>query len=244
MKGDAVIVIGDTHCGSTVGLSPPVVQLDDGDEIRPNKTRRWLISAFEQFCNDVERETKGYNRILVLNGDIGEIDSKSRSWQTLSRNPAKIIEIAANAIDPLAQMCNDVFVLRGTEAHTGKSAYIEEAIGRDLVNSIPDPDAKTASWWHLRMNFNKVKFDIAHHFSMGRLPHTYANAAMKLAQQTMVEYYTWGEKPPDVVVRAHNHRYADSGQTFDTRAFCAPAWQMKTNYLHRVSWGRDKASTG
>jgi hypothetical protein len=232
-KGDAIIVVADTHIGSTVGLSPATFYKDDGDPVKLSKVRRWLLKQWENFLNDVDQITEGYERTLVLNGDIAEIDSKYRSWQLLSRNPADVKRAVAEVLDPLAQMCDDIFVLRGTEAHTGKAAYLEEQIADDL-EAVKDPISGRYSWWHLRAKWEGVAFDVAHHWGGGYLPWTFANAANKLAVMTGIAYSEWGEKPPQVAIRAHKHRFGDSGRTFPTRAVLCPSWQMKTAYVHRI----------
>jgi hypothetical protein len=39
---------------------------------------------------------------------------------------------------------------------------------------------------------------------------------------------------PDIVVRSHNHRWADSWDNFETRAICMPCWQLSTEYIMRL----------
>jgi hypothetical protein len=243
-KGDAVIVVSDTHINSTVGLSPNLVYNDNGDKVESNKTRRWLNRAWLSFLDDAEQMTEGYRRIVVLNGDLAEYDSNNRSWQMISRNPSTIVTMACDVFEPLANMADKMFVLRGTEAHTGKNAYIEEEIAKDL-GAEPDPETGTASWWHLRSRWAGVRFDIAHHVTMGTLPHTEKNAANKLAYLTTWAYAVeWKEPLPHIVIRSHTHRYADSGYNYEVRAYLTPAWQSKTAYIHRIGKANDKPQIG
>ena len=46
-----------------------------------------------------------------------------------------------------------------------------------------------------------------------------------------------GDVPPDLAVRSHFHQFADSGQIhkIKTRAVALPAWQLATEYVHRVA---------
>jgi hypothetical protein len=233
MAKEAVVLISDTHINSVLALCKPFAREDDGSFHQLNKIQRWLWITWEACLNDIDTLTNDYYKNLILVGDIVDLDSKSRSWQIISKNPATVVEHAIDVLEPVVAWADITFVLRGTEAHTGKSAWAEEELARDL-EAEPDPDTDSHSWWHMRAGFSGVTFDIAHHASMGRLPWTYPNGAVKLAATTMIEYSEWGEPPPDIVVRAHNHRFADSGRSYQTRGIFLPAWQFHTAYLHRI----------
>lgn len=230
---ESVITVSDMHINSTMGLCRPGLYKDDGNELTLNVVQKWLFPTWERFLDEALAYTEGTHRNLVLVGDIGDCDLKDRSLQLMSKNNADMLNMACETLEPLVNACDTSFMIRGTEAHTGQSNWLEEAIASNF-NMEMDDSRKAYSWWTLRAIFGGVNFDIAHHTSMGGMFHTYANAAMKLAYTTMQEYWDWGDTPPDVVVRAHNHRWADSGTTFDTRAFCLPAWQWKTAYLNRL----------
>lgn len=233
MTKEAVVFLADLHANSTLALCKPGIYRDDGEVYSLNLIQQWLWRTWGRCLDDIDSLTTGYYRTLILAGDLVDLDTKHRSWQTISRNPATAIDISISILEPVASKYNDVFVVRGTEAHTGKSAWAEEQIAV-MLGATPSPTTSTRSWWHLRARFSGVYFDIAHHASMGGLAWTYANAANKLAMVTMIDHMNWEEKPPDVVVRAHNHQFADSGRTFRTRAVFLPAWQFHTAYLHRI----------
>jgi len=80
-----------------------------------------------------------------------------------------------------------------------------------------------------------VRFDIAHHTSMGNLPWTSPNAANALAAKVMFDYANRGEEPPDFVIRGHVHRWGDSYDAFRTRAIISPSWSMATEHTHRIA---------
>lgn len=233
MTKEAVITIADLHTNSTLALLKPGMTRDDGEPVQLNIIQKWLWMSWELCLDSIEKLTTGYHKNLVLVGDLGDIDNGNRSWQYVTRNPSTVTTYTIELLEPVVAKCDTTFVIRGTEAHVGKSAWLEEEIAKDL-DAEPDPERGTSSWWHLRALFGGVKFDIAHHHSMGNLPWTYANAANKLAVETMYEYMEWGEKPPDIVSRGHQHRFADSGRTYPTRGVFLPAWQFKTSYLHRI----------
>jgi hypothetical protein len=243
MAKEAAILIADLHVNSTLGLCKPGIHHDDGGIYHLNKVQQWLWQTWEECLDDIADLTTGYYKNLILPGDLIELDTKARSWQVISANPVVTIGHAIDILEPVVDSADETFVVRGTEAHTGKSAWGEEQIARDF-DTRPDPETGSHSWWHLRAEFGGVKFDVAHHANMGNLPWTYANAGNKLAITTMYEYMEWGETPPDIVARAHQHRFVDSGRTYDTRGIYLPAWQFKTAFLHRIGKANARPSIG
>jgi len=77
--------------------------------------------------------------------------------------------------------------------------------------------------------------NVAHHANMGQLPWTRPNAANTLAARAMMERMRRGRRIPDLVVRGHRHFFADSHDTFPTRAIFCGAWQLGTDYTHKVN---------
>lgn len=240
---EAVIIVADTHINSKLGLCNPNVYLDDGDEYEFNLVQKWLWDNWQKFISDIKKITKKYKKTIILNGDIVDLDAKNRSGQMISTNPADILRMAKDTLDPLLSIADRFFMVRGTEAHTGLSAWAEEVLAREY-GAVREEETNRYAWWHLRAKFSGVKFDVAHHASMGSLPWTYASAASRLVQLAKMEYYEWGETPPDVVVRSHQHRFAESGVTFSTRGVYTPCWQYANAYLYRLGKENNRPSIG
>lgn len=236
MDKEAVLLIADSHINSKVGLMPPGIIDAEGTLFERNKIQKWLWRTWTQHLDEVEKLISGYKLTVILNGDILELDDKQRSWQLHDRNPSTVLDMARNVFVPLLTSFDaKLIVIRGTEAHTGKNAWIEDELAKDL-GAIPDKDSGSASWWHFRGSFSGVLFDIAHHSNMGNLYHTFPNTGNRIAVETMLEYseWKWNEKLPNYVVRSHNHRFADSGRTYPVRVISTPCWQFKTAFLHRI----------
>jgi hypothetical protein len=231
--GDAVIFVADTHINSKLGLCCTDVYGDDGDKYEPNLIQKWLWHTWNRCITSIDNITKGYKRTIILNGDIIDLDSKHRSDQMVAQNPATVLKITDSVLEPLLKIADRLFVVRGTEAHSGPSAWSEESIA-NRYQAVQDKETKQYAWWQIRGIFGGVKFDVTHHASMGTLPWTYATTVMRTVQEARMEYLEWQEQAPDVIIRAHQHRYADSGTTFSTRGVYLPCWQYKTAYLYRV----------
>jgi hypothetical protein len=240
---EAVILVGDTHINSKSALCLPEVLDDDGDIYKGNLIQEWLWYTWNKCIKDIKKVIKKKYTTVVFNGDIADLDSKKRSSQMVSRNPATILRMTRETLEPITELADRIFVIRGTEAHVGSSGWIEEMLAESL-GAEPNKEFGQASWWHLRAEFSGVKFDIAHHTSMGSLPYTYPNSMTRLIQVTRLNYLEWGEQPPDVIVRAHNHRHVDTGTTFSTRGVNLPAWQFQNSYLYRLGKENDRPHIG
>ena len=237
-----ICVVSDLHINSTVALCTPSINLDDGGTYRASKTQRWLWDCWTDLWEQMLERSKG-ERILIINGDLGDLDSKRRSHQMITRNNATIQSIVLDTIEPALEWADKIYIIRGTPAHIGKSAWLEEAIAQDLDTTVHNK--ANASWWHLRSVCEGVKFDIAHHTGMGNLPHTEKNAANKLSAITAYRYAVdMKQSPPDVVIRSHNHRYADSGGNYDTFSVCTAAWTSATEFVYRIGQENTIADIG
>lgn len=242
-KDFAVVIVSDTHINSTVGLCKPAINLDDGGTYRISPAQHWLWRTWLRFIDDVSILTKDYRVVVVFNGDIGEVDTKRRTTQLVTVNKATILRMVVETIEPLTDVADAIFVIRGTPAHAGKSSWLEEALARDL-NICIKSSKDIYSHYQVKGNIGGVLFDIAHHGRMGQLRHTAKLYAIRLAQETMDKYNDKGHQPPDIVVRSHHHRRADSGLNWPCFGVFTPGWQAPTEYIYRISGENDSDDVG
>ena len=236
-----IAVVSDIHAGSTVALAPERIALDDGGVYEASKAQRWLWQCWGQFWERAARAAKDAKADLyaVFNGDVTEGDHHGTT-QILSGNPTAQAAVVDACMKPvLALKPTRLFFVRGTEAHVGKSAAFEERIARGLAKDkwpvVGDPDTGTASWWHLRMEVHGRRLSFAHHGRMGQRPWTRGNIVLNLAAEIFYEHAARGDRPPDVAVRSHLHRYFDTGRAHPVRVIQTPAWQLHTAFVHRIA---------
>jgi hypothetical protein len=233
-----VAVSSDHHAGSTVGLCPPVVKLPDGDSRRNSVAQRWLWRNWNgNYIPRVKLLAAKYKTkyIAILNGDAIE-GNPHRTTQVVSRNETVQMRIAEEVLSPLLQKAEQVYFIRGTPAHVGKQARLEEKVAENWTNTVKDGANFTR--WHLSLDVNGTLFDIGHKGSIGRLPWTRPNSVNKIAGATIIEAHQRSKKCPNVVLRAHWHQYADSGDNFrKIRVIAMPAWQLITGYVNTISPG-------
>ena len=231
-----LIFLSDTHTNSTVGLSKPNVKRGDGESVAAGTARRWLFWQYEEILQQIEKEKQG-ELYAVLNGDMIELDAKGRNaTELISHNQTEAVGYAVEVLEPLYAMCKGVYMIRGTDAHTGKQAQGEEAIAANFENTIKNPDTGAASWYWLPLEFDGVRMDIAHHpkgAGSGR-PMNYKAGIDRMAADALFSYADEGQLPPHLVVRSHLHGYRDSGSAFRTRAIITPAFCLLTAYTYRV----------
>ena len=240
MSITTLVVCADSHINSTVGLCTPVVDLDDGT-YHASRSQRWLYECWIDFCKRAG-EAPG-RKIAILNGDLGELDVKRRSYQLITPNKATILKMVIDTLEPLLSVVDAVYILRGTAAHTGKSAWLEEAVANDIETVVHHNG--TASWWHYRGKCEDVRLDVAHHASMSGLPWTLKNSALRMAAKTVFQYAESYQQPaPHLVIRSHNHKTADSYNNYSSRAIFTPAFCLPTEYAYRAGHENDLADIG
>lgn len=240
-----VVCFGDTHCGSTVGLCPPEgIALDDGGLYMPNRGQEWLWNNWEEAwakIKSLKRKHRQAKLHLVLNGDLTDGDHH-RTTQIATGHEGVHVHCAMEVLRvPLALKPDSIHILRGTPAHVGRAGGMEEGLAKALKGQgwkvIEDPDTGNASSYHRLIKFGGLTFDVKHHGRMGMRAHTKGPYIRWYAQDIFFNYLMDGEEAPDLAIRSHFHQFADSGKIhkIKTRAVALPAWQLATEYVHRVA---------
>lgn len=243
-QATTLIFVSDLHINSTVALCPSGVALDDGGTYTPSREQRWLWRNWIEFWERAGQQPG--RRIVVINGDMAELDTKRRSVQLITANKATIIRMVLLALEPALAVADQVLIVRGTPAHTGKGAWIEETIAADLDNVIQAEHS--ASHYHARLAIDGVRLDIAHHAPMGRTPWARNTGANGLASKLLWYYRVdMHKQPPHLAVRAHNHQaavgYAQAGgDCIEVRYL--PAWSLATEYTYRAGYENSLADVG
>jgi hypothetical protein len=231
LPADLVVIVGDTHCNSTVGLCPPAINLDDGGTYRASKAQLWLWRNWLDFWAKVASLKVEYEAhcTAIFNGDWGEKAARG-GYQVITRNETDILRIGRAGAEPAMETVDDLFLTRGTAVHVGDSAYLEEALGEDL-GAVRADDGKFA-WWRLRAEFGAVLFDVRHHpDTWGTRPWTMRAAAARQSSILLSQYAERGEKAADVAVFNHVHYLADSGHGTKPRTFFNWGWQLRPAYV-------------
>jgi hypothetical protein len=240
MSAIVLACVSDVHAGGTTALAPDKIVLDDGGEYHASKAQRWLFQCWRDYWERVSRVRDDLKAELytVFNGDAVDGDHHNTS-QLASRNPNAQAAIWNEVFKvPMVLAPDHIAIIRGTEAHVGQSASAEERIAdglrRDKRPIITEPETGAASWWHWRPELQGVRLDITHHGRIGQREHTRASQIVLYAHDIHMAYTKNDERPPDLALRGHNHKVADSFDACKPRVIATGAWQLGTGYVHKV----------
>lgn len=233
-------VTSDPHAGSTVSPCPPEgVEMDDSGKYLPSVLQSWQWDCWVDFHGWLDGIVQQHKARLhyVLNGDLVEGDHHNSS-QIISRNPDAQKYVA----DRLFGIVTDLkparlFVVRGTEAHTGSSGSVEESLAKQL-GAERDPVTHRWSRWHLRHRIHGRLVDCQHHGRAGGRKWTELNNLNGQAWDLLLEHQTAGWPVPDLAIRSHTHQMGDSGtgtSACPLRLLYTPPWQLKTAHAHKVA---------
>jgi hypothetical protein len=236
-----VVPIGDLHVGSSVALCPKDgVRLEDGGMYFPNQSQKWLHEKWTILVDAVRDLKRKRKHIIVI--FLGEfIDGRHHeTTQLLAQSPEIQATAAIETFLPISTLANELYVMRGTEAHSGKGAAADFSIGREL-GAIRDPDTGQAAWYKLKLDVLGTLFDVAHHVSAGGDDvRTYGSAIRREMAAMLME-----RPSTNIVLRGHVHKYSDTGDAFGADKWGAviPAWQLQTAFVHRIT-RRESAMVG
>lgn len=230
-----VTVISDLHIGSSVGFCPVRgITLAEGGRYEPSRFQKSTYRSFHNFIEYSQHLGESADtRTLVINGDT--IDGFHHNTVALVTNNIQVQEGAAiELLKNIAKEYDQVFVVRGTEAHVQSGAQAEERIAA-AIGATPNEDQ--ASWWQLWLDVDGVIFNIAHHISTTSSAAYESSAVMREMTAALVEAGQWGQKLPDVIIRSHRHRYikvAIPSIRGEIQAVVTPAWQLRTPFIERI----------
>lgn len=224
-----ILIVSDLHINSTVALCYPELKLDDGGIYTPSQSQKWLYSGWYNMLESA----KDKKPITIINGDALDLNKHS-SHQLISKNKSSILKHALLLLQPLKEISERIFIVRGTSAHTGESSEIEETLAM-LLGAETNPDNGNSTFWSLLLEVEDVLFDIAHHGRIGVKPWTRQNSLNALATEIMVNRVINKARIPDLAIRSHYHTYADTNNNFPVRVIQTPGWQLSTEYSYRIA---------
>lgn len=236
-----VIVVSDLHCGCQFGLCPPrSVRLDGGGTYTASRLQRAVWAWWTEFWRDwVPDVTRGEPYAVVVNGDA--MDGRHHNATTqISQDIADQVRIAADVLRPVAEACKGhIYMVRGTEAHTGQAAENEEMLA-EIIGALPD-EGGNRTRYDLWLTIEKSLVHIAHHIGVCGSTAYETTALCREYQESCAEAARWNLPAPAVVVRSHRHRLAETRvPTAWGYGVCVttPGWQLRTPFAYKTQGGR------
>ena len=226
-----LVALGDTHCGSPLGLIRYKQWDLKGVNATPNEFQKILWNHFDESAKHIKKISKGRRLIIVHNGDAIEgIHHNNRQVMTLYENLHK--EIHVDAMDHFLKKSgfnrkrgDELFYVDGTPSHVNES---EDAIAKDLkAKKVPI----------LKLNVNGVRFLFIHHGASPGQPKSKGTSLRNKIHGLAIQNSFRGKPIPRYVIYSHKHTkthssFEDEGVLVD--GFILPAYQGKTEFAYKV----------
>ena len=242
------VFVNDTHCACQLGLmSPKGIQLKGGQRVMPSKFQKWLwdncwMPFWFEFV-PIATENEPFD--LVFNGDM--IDNRHHGTTSLvTSNLAEQERIFTDCMDPVLAIKNlrRRFAVGGTDAHAGISAENEEKLAK-AIGAEPDELGnlcRSDLWLAIGTKGHKPGLVHAlHHIGTTGSAAYETTALHREYVEACQEAARWRLPAPDVIVRAHRHRYAKTEvQSGNGNAIVvvSPGWQGKTPWTFKLAGAR------
>lgn len=239
----ALIILADTHINSKYGLSDLETPQDNGGLYVANKLQRWLYWNFQDFATKVAAlKEQGYKIVLVLNGDIVDMNKKS-GFELINHNPVHAKRHALSVLKALATLADVRYMTKGTPTHVGEAAHLEEDLAQ-LLDMIYYEHLNEYTTQKLKLLIDGLRFNIAHHGNTGRKAWTATNPILSWGADLIIEHVRRGETLPNVVVRSDKHIYLDTHETLPVRFIQGPCFQFPNDYVHKLKIERQATFGG
>ena len=224
-----ILVIGDLHCGSMGGLTPPQWMVSKGRNAFFSKLQEEMWENYIDTLKDF-----GKVDVLVVNGDV--IEGKgSRSGSTELIAP-DLLEQTDMAIETLSFIKADkVFFTYGTPYHT------TSASGEDFDKVVANA-FKAPIYDELDLQVDDVLFNIKHKVGSSSSPYNRAQNVGKHRLWDELQSIRNEDEKASVYIRSHVHYFSFCGES-DWVGFTLPALQSnQTKYGARqcvgaTDWG-------
>lgn len=242
MTGSILVILSDTHIGSSTALSPLEFDVHtryslEAQHTQANRMQQWLYECwtdFWQYAYSLQGKGKNKKRLIVVHcGDV--IDGVHNNSLQLMPEIGDQMAVAIQLLEPIAIKANAFFGILGTGAHAGQDNTNEAALYRQL--SAQDYG------YQLTLDIDGYIHAFYHHGRAGQRPWTSAAAGM--AAEVMLDFAQSGLPLPNFVWSGHVHRADDSGNKFqNTRAISLPNWQLKSSFGWKVGSGTVRSDIG
>ena len=230
MTGTILVILADTHIGSSTAVSPLKYTVHNRSDyeaqvMEANRLQRWLNRNWVDQWDYLKSIRKKKRIITVHLGDV--IDNVHHGSTQVMNEVADQSQAALDLLDPIVARADAFFGILGTgPSHAGMDNITESLIYKEL--------GAQEVGQALTLDIDGKLYDFAHHGRAGQRPWT--SSAAGVAAEVMLDYASQGMRAPDFVFRGHHHRIDDSGSKMPgTRAISLPSWQLKTSFGWRVS---------
>jgi hypothetical protein len=227
-----LLVVNDTHVGSTVAIWPEGQPIQDGGTYAPNIVQRWLMRQWETMLAEVAALPA--KPTLVLLGDVIQ-GGLGKDTQLVTNLASVQASAAIRLLEPLVALCETVYFIRGTEWHEGAVSDNVELAARTLGGK-RNPTTGGYTWPSLYVDLGGPVIHLAHHIGVSSVPAYEATIPTRELLTMLMELSrNWPKDTPNLqmIVRAHRHRGVHVQLPPSLHAMVVPGWQMATAFADR-----------
>lgn len=220
MKG---VIISDTHCGATSGLTAPGFMQDDLADIQ--------VPFWDWFTEQIA-EYGRFDFLLGL-GDFTDGEGKKGTMDTAFSDIRKQARCAAAVLEATGVPNNRMYLVRGTPFHSAGSSEYEDTIA-DLL-----PGSSIANVQ--RLDIEGWKIHTRHVAGRSDIPYGQGTPLYKEMARLEAEAFRADRDAPDILIRGHVHYSAHVGK-HGRLAISAPCLQLpfsQTNGRRYTAWEYD-----
>ena len=236
-----LIAVADLHCGCQFGLYPDYpIQLDGAGNYIGSKLQKVVYGYWREFWDEwVPMVTRDEDFAVVIVGDATDGEHHGNKTH-ISTNLNDQANIAIELLKPVIERCKGRFyMIRGTEAHVGKSAELEENLAKHL-GAVPNEVGQHARW-DMWVNMGGMYVHLLHHIGTTSSMAYESTALFKEYNEFCADSARWQRPAPSVILRAHRHRLIETRVPTKSGygiAVVLPGWQLKTPFTWRIAGGR------
>lgn len=229
-----ILLLSDTHIGSTVGLWPPDYKSKSGHDLPQSKWQQWLWASWGMMQDWAEGLVSEDDELtLVFNGDVIE-GQHHRTVEIMSANIEDQFDAAATVLKGLVLRLEpkQIFFTNGTECHTRGA---EKSLGNRL-GAVKDPETGQGAFDYLKLDVDGCVTSFAHHCSCSTRRHLQATQHSVMISDENQRAMDAGHTPARVVCRAHRHEHGiwNNG---DRMSIVTGPWQGLTRHGHKAVTG-------
>ena len=238
MSGSLLVVLADTHIGSSTAVSPLHYTIhsrskNEATNQDANLLQRWLFQNWMDLFNYVNEKRRKHRIIVAHLGDV--IDYNHHGSTQLVQEVDDQVEMAKTLLAPYREIADKFIGILGTSVHAGTDHATESALYKALKADYIEQQ--------MTIDIDGVLVDLAHHGRAGFRPWT--SSASSLASEIMLDYAQSNLPLPNYIFRGHLHTFDDSGSKFEnTRLIQCPSWQLRTTYANRVAGNTRRSDIG
>jgi hypothetical protein len=245
MPRDIIVPFGDTHCGSTLGLCTPRVVLSDEGEYRASKAQLALHKYWLSIWGEILASLGKDDRLHVIaNGDLVDGDHHNTP-QIFTRRDVDQANIIIDLLTPIRNQAEQLYIIAGTTSHVGIDAerYIAQELAAYDKTVLPK----------LELEVQGIRFRFAHHGpNPGTREHTIGDGIRRELRNEYLQALRHGVDPAHYYIWSHYHQsppaetitMMHNGNEHTMTGVVLPAWQLCTEYAHRVQKGASISHIG